>query len=124
LRALAYVQLRNQLSALRSDLSNWKPLFDRKLIYNVLVAADGRIVGYAPALYNDNEAEQHVRSTVLRTFPQTDTEDQAVAYFFLTFKSSEAFQLDADTSISDPVLWKIPDTWRPESQDTEASPPL
>lgn len=89
-------------------------MFDRKLIYNVFVAADGRIVGYAPAPYNDNEAAKKVRSTLLRSFPQADTDDQAVAYFFLTFKSSEAFQLDAGTSITDPVLWKIPDTWQPE----------
>jgi tetratricopeptide (TPR) repeat protein len=108
LRALAYVQLRNQMIALRSDSNSWTPSFERKLIYNVFVAADGRIVGYAPAPYNNNEAEQKIRSTPLRSFPQDDKENQAVAYFLLTFKSSDAFQLDAGTSITNPVLWKIP----------------
>lgn len=114
LRALTYVQLRNQQSALRSDSGSWTPSFERKLIYNVFVAADGRIVGYAPAPYNNNEAEQKIHSTPLRSFPQNDKENQAVAYFLLTFKSSDAFQLDAGTSITNPVPWKIPKLSNPQ----------
>ncbi|TAF51014.1 MAG: hypothetical protein EAZ61_11500 [Oscillatoriales cyanobacterium] len=114
LRSLTYVQLRNQQSALRSDPSYWTPCFERKLIYNVFVATDGRIVGYAPAPYNNHEAEQRVRSTPLRFFPQDDHENEAVAYFLLTFKSSDAFQLDPGTTITNPVPWKLPKPSDPE----------
>ena len=114
LRALVYTQLRNQVNPLRSDPGNWIPSFERKLIYNVFVAADGRIVGYAPAPYNNNEAEQKVRSTPLRAFPQDDQHNEAVAYFFLTFKSSDSFQLDSGSCLANPTSWDIPETLRLE----------
>jgi len=105
LRALAYVQLREYSENVR----DWQPLLDRKLIYQLLVAADGRIVGYVPAPQNDNEAARHLNVTPLTFFPAEDADNEAVAWFLVSFKSSQAFQLNSGQKLQEVPVWDIPD---------------
>ncbi|MGD1902558.1 MAG: hypothetical protein ACFB9N_10005 [Geitlerinemataceae cyanobacterium] len=105
LRALVYAQLRNY----SEDVRDWQPLLDRKLVYQILVAADGRIVGYAPAPQNDNEATRRLNVTPLTFFPAEDAENEAVAWFSASFKSSQAFQLDSGQRLEELPVWDIPE---------------